>query len=461
MRTTTRFSETMLGTVSLDGHERSIRLDLDVETDELLRPWRTVHAKAKGRIRVTGLTDDSTVTADLEISPLKRRRIRYRLSFNAGGRRLTLDGWKSVTALRPVASMTTLPFTLHEEDGTRAGTGTLRFPLSTSLVPFLRSFRFPRQAAQVAVHSAPRWNGENGRTEVWYTTLTDPLTGTGIWLHHEVVAPTDGSPPFAHGWVAAFPRSRPPQYARFGPQPWGKPRDGFLTDDVHALPDRLAGAVEDFSWELTEHGTQAPLFTFPAWSWRHALLPAAQMLPSGRSTYTGTFRFGTTTLSLTDAPGASARIYGHGNARRWSWLHADLGDGDVLEVVAATSMRPLLRSLPPMVFLRLRRGTTIWPRRAERTAVGWAGWRRFRADLGLPSWTVTGRAGLRRIRVEVTQPAQHTLSLKYEDPDGSIAVCSNSERSDARIVLEQWRGGWRTEAEWTLNGTAHAEVGHR
>ena len=40
----------------------------------------------------------------------------------------------------------------------------------------------------------PRWRGQPGRLEVWYLTATDPATGTGLWLHHEVVAPTGGGP---------------------------------------------------------------------------------------------------------------------------------------------------------------------------------------------------------------------------------------------------------------------------
>ncbi|MFE5549557.1 hypothetical protein ACFQ71_37905 [Streptomyces sp. NPDC056534] len=458
----TSFRETLLGTVTVDGHQRSIRLDLKVEADGLLRPWRTVQARVAGKARVGGLADGAVVSGEMEISPVARQRVYYRISFRAGGRNLTLEGWKSVTALRPVRSLTVLPFTLYEENGKQAGTGTLRFPLTTSLVPFLTSFRLHRQwAAGAGPYWAPRWNGEAGRTEVWYTTLTDPVTGTGVWLHHELVAPSDGSAPFAHGWVAAFPEDQPPQHARFGPTPWESPDDGFVVDSVLALSGRLAGVADNFSWDLAERETQPPLFTFPAWSWRRPLLPATQMLPAGRSTYSGTFRFGAITLSLADAPGASARIYGHGNARRWAWLHADLGNESVLELVAATSMRPGLRHLPPMVFLRLRHNGTTWPQRPERSAVGWAGWRRFRANLGLPQWGVTGRSGLQRIRVEVTQPDEQTLSLQYKDPDGALATCNNSERADARIVLERWRGVWRTEAQWTLSGTAHAEVGLR
>ncbi|WP_247702579.1 hypothetical protein [Streptomyces sp. F63] len=131
----------------------------------------------------------------------------------------------------------------------------------------------------------------------------------------------------------------------------------------------------------------------------------------------------------------------------------------MLEVVAAVSARPGLRRLPPLVFLRLRYGGRTWPRRAERSAVGWAGPGRFGARIGLPVWMVMGRAGLCRIRVEVVQPPGRILALEYRDPDGCLSVCRNSGTADARILLERWWGRWRWEAVWALEGTAHAEVG--
>ncbi|MCH6163684.1 hypothetical protein [Streptomyces marispadix] len=268
--------------------------------------------------------------------------------------------------------------------------------------------------------------------------------------------------------MARFPADGegPVEHARFGPEPYkpGSPAHGFAADGIEAAPGRLRGEAGPFRWELAEHPQlpgEGPLFTFPRWSWRRPLLPAAQIVPSPAALYTGTFAYDGGELRLEGAPGATARIYGHGNARRWAWLHAGLGGGDVLEIVAATSMRPGLRRLPPLVFLRLRKDGRTWPRRPERTAVGWAGLGRFKARVALPTWTVRGRSGLRRIRVEVTQPEERTLALDYTDPDGSGAVCRNSETADARIVLERWWGRWRTEAQWSLEGTAHAEVGQR
>ncbi|MGW4881405.1 hypothetical protein ACWEPI_33210 [Streptomyces sp. NPDC004262] len=350
----------------------------------------------------------------------------------------------------------------ENEDGDPVGEGTLRFPLATGLLPFLASFRFPRAAGAVADRQqASRWDRTPGRTEVWYTTLTDPATDSGIWLHHELVAPSDGSAAYAHGWIAVFPKDGPVEHARFGPVPWTAHPDGFTAEGVRVRPGRLTGSAGDFTWSLTESPEGPPLYTFPRWSWRRPWLPAAHMLPAVRSRYDGTVRYGAGELRLDHAPGAEARIYGHGNARRWAWLHADLGGGDVLEVVAAVSMRRGLDRLPPLVFLRLHRNGRSWPRRAERSAVGWAGIGRFRADLGLPEWRVEGRSGLRRIKVTVTQPPHRTLTLDYTDPDGSAAVCRNSERADAVVSLERWRGTWRREAVWRLSGTAHAEVGDR
>ncbi|MGW2337092.1 hypothetical protein ACWCXS_24360 [Streptomyces sp. NPDC001685] len=460
----TEFRETLLGRVRLDGEdrERPVRLDLVARAGTVVLPHRTTRARLTGRVRIAGRADDAEAVGELEISPLARRRIRYRITFTLEGRRLELDGWKSLSPARPVTSMTVLPYSLHE-DGRPAGQGTLRFPLGTGLLPFVASFRFPRTSAHDPGRDlAARWDGRPGRTEVWYTTLTDPATGTGIWLHHEVVAPTDASAAYAHGWAALFPQDGPVRHARFGPVPATGGTDGFTAGDVRVAPGALSGSAGPLTWSLTETPQGPPVHTFPRWSWRHPWLPASHMLPASRCRYTGTVRHGDgEELRLDGAFGASARIYGHGNAARWAWLHADLGGGDVLEIVAAVSTRPGLDRLPPLVFLRLLRGGRTWPGRAERSAVGWAGAGRFTADLALPRWRVTGRAGLRRIRVTVTQPEERTLALDYTDPDGSAAVCRNSESADAEIHLERWWGRWRPEAHWRLAGTAHAEVGER
>ncbi len=187
-----------------------------------------------------GWADDAEVSGRLRVAPVAARQIRYTMDFTADdGRRLHLDGWKSVSARRPVRSMTSLPVTVTDGDGVVVGEARLRFRLR-GLEAFLASFRFP---ARPDDPMRPRWRGQAGRLEVWYTTLTDPATGTGVWLHHELVAAVAGGVR-AHGWAAVFPPGEAPVFARFGPYGWGRPEDGvFAAGPVVQTGDRLTGAA--------------------------------------------------------------------------------------------------------------------------------------------------------------------------------------------------------------------------
>ncbi|MCP3802634.1 hypothetical protein NLX83_25505 [Allokutzneria sp. A3M-2-11 16] len=272
----------------------------------------------------------------------------------------------------------------------------------------------------------PKWDGRPGRLEVWYTTFTDPVTGTGFWVHVEVLASRDGVA-HEHGWIAVFPPDAEPVFERFGPVPAVVGRE----------PDLLVGS----QWSLTaEDDGSAPLYTFPRWAWKTGLLPAAQVVPRVLTWFTGTVTVGGRTWELRAAPGAIARIYGHGNAHRWAWLHADLGGGDVLEIVAAVARRPRLRPLP---LVQLRLSGVDWPRRPLLSAF------RFTARIELPVWTVRGLG----LDVTVTQDPSRCVRVDYTDPDGATAVCVNSEAATAEVVFRGRR--------WLVDGRAHAEVGLR
>lgn len=430
----------MEGTIRLAGEDRDrpMRLELSADLPGVLRPWGDTEGTLTGRAHVPGWADDGAAAGRLQVAPIAARRIRYTLDFTAAdGRRLHLDGWKSTTPRHPVRSMTYLPATVTDAGGEVVGEARLRFHLRRDLARFVTGFRFPRAGTDLM---ESRWRGRPGRLEVWYTTLTDPATGTGFWLHHELVAPSDGGAPREHGWAAVFPPGERPVFGRFGP-----------------YESRLKGTAGQLTWDLTESGGGRPIYTFPRWAWERELLPAAQIVPKPTATYDGVLRFGDRALELRGARGGSAHIYGHGNAKRWVWLHADLGDGDVCEVVAAVSMRPGLNRLPALPFVRLRMGGRDWPGGDPLLAA-----LRLRADLGLPTWTVRGRLGDRRIHIQVTQSPEQTVSVDYADPDGAPAVCHNTERADVHIVLSRRTGeGWEIEREWRLDGTGHAELGTR
>jgi hypothetical protein len=209
-------------------------------------------------------------------------------------------------------------------------------------------------------------------------------------------------------------------------------------------------------WDLTYYDAAPPLFTFPRWIWQAELLPGTQVVPYPSASFSGTVTLPSGETRLDEARGALARIYGHGHAERWAWLHGDLSPrGDTIEVVSAVSRRSGLRLLPPASFVQLRLGGRDWPHRPLAAAS------LLRGRIGLPSWSVRGTVGRHRLRVEVHIPDDASVVLDYRDPDGAQARCTNSERADAEIVLERWAGRWQTDGAWTLERTAHAEVGQR
>ncbi|RNL80049.1 hypothetical protein [Nocardioides marmorisolisilvae] len=304
--------------------------------------------------------------------------------------------------------------------------------------------------------AASRWRGQRGRLEVWYSTLTDPSTGTGIWVHHELVVPSDDRAPYGHGWIAVFRPDRAPVLERFGPHPWATPASGFTAGAVEHVADRLSGTAGAVRWDLRTVSAGPPMFTFPSWAWHQELLPAAQVVPEPQARFNGTVRIGEDELVLDGAVGANARIYGHGNGLRWGWLHADLGDGEVCEVVTAISKRAGLRRLPALAQVQLRlNGEPDRPGDPLVAALG------QRTRLHRDGWTVKGRlGGGRRLEIDVRLPEDQTLDVSYLDPDGRMLVCRNSERAQASIKLLRREGGsWVAERDWFLGSTAHAEAG--
>lgn len=303
-----------------------------------------------------------------------------------------------------------------------------------------------------------RWRGQAGRLEVWYATGTDRRTGAGWWVHGETVSPTDGSGAHAHGWAAFFPVDGDPVWQRT-PRTPDPPRRGstgadprtYSSEDLVIGPGGTRGRAGGLEWDLAwDRAGQVPLSTFPAWAWHREALPAAQVVPAPALEVGGTFSVDGRSLDVA-GPGQVARIYGHGNARRWAWLHADLGGGDVVELVSAVSTRPGLRLAPPVTMLRMRLGGVDWPP-ALLAPLG------LRARLDLPRWTVRGRVRGWNVTVEVDQPPDRCVRIPYADPDGATATCTNTERADLRLTLARG-GGW--ERTWLLRGTAHAEVGTR
>ena len=102
----------MTGQARLAGEERPRHALLDVAADVpgLLPPWADVEAALAGHVQIDGWADDPGAAGTLRIAPVTARCIRYRLGFTAhDGRKIHLDGWKSVCCWRRARSGSTSP----------------------------------------------------------------------------------------------------------------------------------------------------------------------------------------------------------------------------------------------------------------------------------------------------------------------------------------------------------------
>jgi hypothetical protein len=252
--------------------------------------------------------------------------------------------------------------------------------------------------------------------------------------------------PYAHGWVTRFPPDGSPRTERFGPEP-AQPAAGadwFSAAGARVADGRLCGRAGALAWDLSWTDPARPLWTFPRLTWERELLPGAQVVLAPTADFTGSLTVDDAAAPVAGWRGAVAHIYGHGNARRWGWIHADLGGGDVLEVVTAVSHRPVLHRLAPLAFVRFRLDGKDWPARLLPSLA-------MRTRLDPWGWQLAGRIGGRRVRISVDQPPDRCVSLGYTDPDGGTAVCTNTERAAIRVEIGHRR--------WSVLG--HAEVGLR
>jgi hypothetical protein len=302
----------------------------------------------------------------------------------------------------------------------------------------------------------PRLTGAKGRLEVWYASATDTATGMGLWLHYELVAPTDDREPYAHGWIATFPVDGPPAVVRFGPEAVSDAAPEWMTGSTFSIgPTRMTGTADGTTWDLAWEAGEKPLWTMSRATWRREILPSSHVVLAPKATIRGSLTIDGMSYDI-DAIGNLSHIYGHGNAQRWGWLHADLDEDTTLEIIAAVGRRPAMRKIPPLSFVQLRRAGKDWPSNPLTSAP------LFRAKLGRAEWSVRGVVGTHRLSVTVAQPAERCVDLGYTDPDGASATCSNTEIADVDVRLEKRTGrSWIVVQEWRLDKRAHAERGYR
>lgn len=145
------FTETMRGTwTPHDGSGRkTMWIRCEADATDTLAYLRAGTLELSGKMHAEGLADEAPASGKLEIQPLSRR-IGYDVAFRAeDGKRYRFVGQKTLSFVKLLKSMTTLPGEVLDEDGKVIGTALLYFDVKNDLVPFLATFRRGRAVPEL------------------------------------------------------------------------------------------------------------------------------------------------------------------------------------------------------------------------------------------------------------------------------------------------------------------------
>ena len=312
--------------------------------------------------------------------------------------------------------------------------------------------------------NALKWDGSPGHYEVYYLSATDPASGIGLWIRYTMVAPLQGAATCSLWFMAMDPAGdvRLGRKVSFPATQLAAQADPFrLTIADSELSDRgMAGGFEDVSWELRWEPSRP-------YEHVHRLLQRARIaktvlvLPHADVSIDGTVSFGGRELTLSGARGGQAHLWGSKHANRWAWVHCNDFAGhdgafvDAVSVFVPRFGREIGPSTPVVGRFLDEDFISNSPLAVVRTP----------SAFGLTSWRFEAVAGKRRIIGEVDAPRRSLVGVTYNDPDGDLAYCYNSEASSMRVSVfdKAWHGRfpWLLRETLEAPGRAHFEYAQR
>jgi hypothetical protein len=140
-----RFHEVMEGILQKPNErfDRAFRFELDIDMPRCERAvWGVSVGKAVGHVWIDGIANGAPAEGVLEMSPIRKRRLRYAFDFEVDGKKHSFDGHKTLRA--PLRGWTTLPGKVFGPDGSELASAVLRFHLRRDLLDLVKSFRLER-----------------------------------------------------------------------------------------------------------------------------------------------------------------------------------------------------------------------------------------------------------------------------------------------------------------------------
>jgi Tocopherol cyclase len=304
----------------------------------------------------------------------------------------------------------------------------------------------------------PRWGGRPGGFETWHLTLTEPVSGQGVWIRAGLVAPRKGRP-WGTAAVAAFHPANPER--TFGIRErhsgegftLGGPDRYLRTGDVEVGPGFVRGTVggggRDARFDLTFPTGGSTNQLLPHMATKGPLGAAALTAPNAHVPVSGVVAIDGEELALDRVPGSQSHAYGPRRPERWAWARCASFEDEDAVFEAFTGQVRRGPYLTPFL-------TTVALRRQGR-------WLRFtrlrpRRDFSLGYWHIDVADRRFRLTGRVEAPAFALVRTRLEDPDGTDRHTHHTAMASCRLALFERRpGGFDEVAVLESHGLAHAE----
>lgn len=320
--------------------------------------------------------------------------------------------------------------------------------------------------------NALRWTGKSGHYEVYYLTVTEPVTGVGLWIRYTMLAPSAADePPSCSLWFLAMdprPGARSPlgRKVSFGIDRLSARSDPFELRVAEAVltDSGMSGGFEDVYWQLGwTPSSRAYESVHPALQ-RLGAAQTVLVVPHANVAVDGHVTIGEERIELSGALGGQAHIWGSKHARSWAWVHCgDLRDShdqpvpdtfiDGVSAVVSRLGREVGPSTPVVGRIQGHDFLSTSPLRILRNT----------SQFNLNTWRFEAQDKRYRLVGRVEAPHEQLAGVTYHDPDGERAYCYNSEIASLQLeVYERSRGG-SSEPAATLRsgGRAHFEYAQR
>lgn len=309
--------------------------------------------------------------------------------------------------------------------------------------------------------NAPRYKlvaGEGAFHEVWSVALSDPRTGTGLWLRYALDRMPAGS---LHPtlWASWFDRTRPDRMVclrcRFGAsalqdRPGSAVAFGGAALSSSGCSGELHGNERSLRWHLSfEAPAQCGEALAPHFWGSVAFHPGVGfVLPHPVMLVTGALELDGKLLDLRDLPGGQTHSWGRQRFRRWSWARCSAFQEDREASIDLLSMEGPGNMDVPLFTFRYR---------GQVHAFGALPWiLRSTSIPAAPTWHFAAEDATVALDGVVRAKESTMVQVPYEESGNRRLCCIHSEVASMELTV---RTRVLPGASWRSEGVLRATNG--